>query len=162
MGILNVINLIQKLYFMQGKDSDDSYKAFILISFCTLGEMLLDNFLTILMIAEKIPKSVQDRLLNDHRYPKQRIMKLFLAVVSVSWKDALSSINNDDVDYSAVSDFYIEAYEERNNFIHKGDKYGITADIIDKCINHIQPLLHMFAELHNAYVYPAFSKHKKV
>lgn len=88
MSIHTLIDLMQEFYHLkQGPDVDSdevssiqnkgNHQLAVVIFFCTLVEVLLQHFLEQRMSRMGLPQEIQERLLNDNMFVKQRIQKLF-------------------------------------------------------------------------------------
>jgi hypothetical protein len=132
---------------------EDILRIGVTIFFCTLGEVLLDNFLTQIMRKMKIPHLLQEHLLVENRYVKERCNKLFPSLVGDKWKSAIKQISKGkDLDYEETNTFFKCLYNKRNDFLHKGATFIFPDGLSGRCINEIWPLLCIFVELHNKYI----------
>ena len=137
------------------EENSNSNQFALVLSFCTLVEVLLHHFLINLMTQKKLNTTIQRRLLSDNLFVKQRIEKLFPALTEESWKSAVNKIcaNTKLYDYAASVNFYVkDAAPARNRFLHDGDKWAISKKIIDGCILHTRRIICFFVELHNMYI----------
>lgn len=134
-------------------DIKESHDLALLVFFCTLGEILLQHFLQRCMANQKIPVKVQDRLLDDNRFVKQRIDKLFPMLTGDKWTKAIQKvIEKSGEDYSKTVKFYIEANEKRNQLLHLGNKWIVPSGFATECFDNTAPLVKLFVELHNEYL----------
>ena len=157
LGIISMINLMQEFYHTKKPStiSVDSHKLAVVVFFCTLVETLLENLLREAMISQKIPGTVQDRLLWDNMTGKQRTEKLFPALFNHTWKQAISEANRAQpkMDYKVTLNFFLKAVEARNKFLHPpGNKWAIRLDMPRQCLNHTPVLISLFVWLHNRYI----------
>jgi hypothetical protein len=163
LNVFILLQLMHEYYHLERSDSDimrkiksrgkHNHKLAVIIFFCTLSEVLLYNFLKQYMIYNKIPNKIQERLLNDNLYPKQRIEKLFPSLINVKWKTALKKISMDSkYNYQDIFGFYLRVSHERNDFLHKGNKFNITDDMITNCMIMTPGLVQLFVDLHNLYI----------
>jgi len=82
-------------------------KAAVVIFFCSLGEVLLNQFLKELMLKVGLSKRIQDRLFEDNLFVKQRLEKLFPTFTGVKWIKAVKMLNERvDLDYIETQGFY--------------------------------------------------------
>lgn len=127
------------------------------IFFCTLGEVLLEHFLTELMLAQAIPRSVMKRLLNDSLSAKQRVDKLFPALTASKWADELLELEEKDGrPYRAATNFYLRAVAARNLVLHRGATRAVSRDMRTNCATHSNNYLYLFATLHNRFARPFY------
>ncbi|MFH2203113.1 MAG: hypothetical protein ABIJ96_08375 [Elusimicrobiota bacterium] len=161
-GILSTINLIQEFYHADSSQTDDhlavkGHHLAVVIFFCTLLEVLLEDFLREFMFKEGLKANVQERLLKDNLFPRRRVEKLFPALAGKTWKDAIAEAGA-EVDrkpnptIQEALDFYLKANTARNKCLHGGNKWAIGHQMSWKCLRHTPPLLDLFAWLHNRYV----------
>lgn len=172
MSVHSLINLMQEFFHKdqtEGSRPRDglSYavsvkknsKIAVVIFFVTLREVLLENLLYDLMIAQGLPANVCRRLFADSPMHKQRMDKLFPSLVGIPWKKALNILNNKcELDYIELDSFVEKAADARNRFLHKGSKYAITEKMAEECLRRIWPLLNLHVYLHNEYVVPYYRK----
>jgi hypothetical protein len=169
--VVTLIDLMQEIYHSspsprQGSQPSRSpkrdHQLAVVIFFCTLGEVLLGHFLREAMIALNLPKGVIDRLLSDHQYAKQRIEKVFPSVTGRKWKKTVEQLSSSaKLDYSTTVDFYLQAVEARNKFLHDGVKWAIPEGMPEKCMRTIGPLLNLFVALHNMIVCETYRQQKR-
>ena len=154
-----LIDLMQESYLPKQTESKATkrqirlYQAAIVIFFCSLGEVLLNQFLEELMLKQGLSRKIQDRLFKDNLFMKQKIERLFPALTGVKWIKAVEMLNE------RVNSHYIETHKlyqhiskVRNDFLHKGAVWSIHVRMPRQCLRHIWLLLHLFADLHNEYV----------
>jgi hypothetical protein len=165
-SVHSLIDLMQEFYHMKEEldsHSDEmpvrqqrgNHRLAVVIFFCTLGEVLLAHFLEQLMSHTGLSRSIQERLLNDNIFVKQRVEKLFPALTGVRWKVAVKTLTKGkQLDYLKATEFYEEVVEKRNLFLHKGNKWAIPKDMPENCVRQIWPLVNLFVGLHNKYVVP--------
>jgi hypothetical protein len=131
----------------------ESHDLALLVFFCTLGEILLQHFLQRCMSAQSIPAKVQNRLLDDNRFAKQRIDKLFPMLTGDKWKKAIKKVTErSQEDYGKTLEFYVEATKKWNQLLHLGNKWVIPPDFATKCFDNTAPLVKFFVYLHNEYI----------
>jgi hypothetical protein len=125
----------------------------ILVFFCTLGEILLQHFLERAMQKLDLPPEVQQRLLDDNLFTKQRVQKLFPALCGVKWKDAIKVVSSNSPDnFETTAKFFLETSEHRNRLLHLGNTWQPPSDIAKQCFEQIAPLIYLFVALHNTYL----------
>lgn len=125
----------------------------ILVFYCTLGEILLEHFIERAMTKLALPRQVQERLLDDHRYARQRVEKLFPVLCGVKWKKAINEVSKSSTDnLEAAATFYLEAAEHRNRLLHLGNTWQPPPNIAKQCFDQIVPLIRLFVALHNGYL----------
>ena len=162
LSVISLIDLMQEFYHRKTDlDSDEqkitsarrNQRLAVVIFFCTLGEVLLEYFLKQLMTKNGLPRLVQERLLNDNIFVKHRVEKLFPALTGERWKLAVKMLaKGKQLDYVKATEFYEDAVEKRNLFLHKGNKWAIPNDMPEKCLRHIWPLVNLFVGLHNKFI----------
>lgn len=134
-----------------------SSKLAVIIFFATLREVLLENLLYDLMIAQNLPGNVCKRLFSDSITHKQRLEKLFPSLAGVTWKNAIKSVSAKcELDYIGLDQFIKEIVEARNRFLHEGKKWAIKEGMAEECVRNIWPLLNLHVYLHNEYVVPHY------
>jgi hypothetical protein len=163
MNVLGLLELMEEFALLESSQKQ-KYLSFsgnrvnkhwiaIIILFCTLGEVLLNNLLTHLMDLQKIPPNVQKRLFDDNILTKQRIEKIFPALTGVKWKKSIGKINAvSRNDYVSLFKFYQSVVKVRNEFIHKGNEWIVPNGMPENCFKYTKLLISMFIDLHNKYV----------
>lgn len=154
-----LIDLMQEFYYPRQTESKATKRqirlnqAAIVIFFCSLGEVLLNQFLGELMLKAELSREIQDRLFKDNSSIKQRLGKLFPALTGVKWIKAVRMLNERvDRHYVETHKFYERMSKVRNAFLHKGAIWSIHEGMPEQCIRHIWRLLHLFVDLHNEYL----------
>jgi len=163
--IFSLLQLIEDFYFAENDpiDSKDDFvnneinrnDLAIIIFFCSFVETLIDHFLMVLMNKMQLPNKVQERLLDDNLSSKQRIEKLFRSLTNIKWKTALNKLNKDykQFDFVGTVNFYINSVKPlRNRLLHRGDKWSISKETSEKCVNYTKQFLYLFVALNNKYV----------
>jgi hypothetical protein len=134
-------------------DPPESHRLAILVFFCTLGEILLQHYLERCMLRLGLPVEIQERLLQDNLFPKQRIKRLFPILTGATWQVAVKAASKSaNSEFENTVDFYLEATEKRNQLLHVGNKWLITPDMAVKCFDQMDSLIRLFVELHNIYL----------
>jgi hypothetical protein len=124
-----------------------------LVFYCTLGEVLMQYFLTRLMNKQHVPRHLQDRLLQDNQSLNLRRTRLFRAVTGDTWDAALRVLREGDFgDFGQVAALHKEAVEVRNRLLHHGHRWTVPADLPRQCVDNLPALLHLFVALHNHYI----------
>lgn len=172
LSVHSIINLMQEAYHSGSKaaikrDSENervgAHDVAVILFFCTLRELLLNNLIKELCYAQKIPKLIYDRLLSDNRFHMQRQDQLLPAFIGVKWKQALEGLKKKiPPDYVKLDDFIIKAVRVRNSFMHNGNKWSIPKLMGKECIENIWPLISLYVELHNRYVHPYYQGSAKI
>jgi len=162
LNALKLIDLMQELYHSAQEEAPDSKRRdrrdiqlAVVIFFCSLGEVLLVQFLENLMIKMGLPLEVRKRLLDDNQSVKQRLEKLFPTLTGVKkWKKAVRTLDRErpELNYIETVRFYEKVRDVRNKFVHGGNKWAIPQEMPEQCIRHIWPLVHLFVDLHNKYI----------
>jgi len=161
--ISSLIDSIQDFYFISNKRKTKEDTAAITIQtnpqtvipllFCTLADVILEDFLRTLMRKQGLSQPVADRLLSDHLTGKRRRECLFPVLTGCKWKAALETLSSPpEPNFNSTFDFYLEVNKARNQFLHDGVPWAIKTTHPQGCINHIWPLLKLFVSLHNKFV----------
>lgn len=175
LSVHTLINLMQEFFHKDKPEEKDSpysgrygvsskknAKVAVVVFFVTLREVLLENLLYDLMIAQELPGNVCKRLFADSPMHRQRLEKLFPSLAGVTWKTALNTMNEKcELDYIELDSFVRETVDARNKFLHKGSKYAITEKMAEECLKKVWPLLNLHVYLHNEYVVPYHRDDKK-
>ena len=139
----------------------DAHNISVVIFFCTLRELLLNNLIRELCGAQKIPKLIYERLISDNKFHIMKQNNLLPSLIDSKWLDAISVINTmHEMDYIELNQFIEKAVKARNKFMHEGNKFSIPLDMGEECMHHIWPLINLFIGLHNHYVHPYFIRSK--
>lgn len=168
MSVISLIDLMQEFYHGRTNlEADEeqmtspkgNHRLAVVIFFCTLGEVLLEHFFKGLMSHIGLSRLIQERLLNDNIFVKQRVEKLFPALTGVRWKPAVKMLaKGKQLDYLKATEFYEDAVEKRNLFLHKGNKWAIPKDMPENCLRQIWPLVNLFVALHNKFLAKPLNK----
>jgi hypothetical protein len=131
----------------------------VVIFFCVLREALLENLIMELFVIHQIPQGVRERLLADNRLHSQKQNKLFKSLTGVTWKEAISAVDEHaQLDYSQLDEFVKQAVDHRNRFIHRGSQWSIDRSLSQSCLENAWGLVNLYVSLHNTYVHPHYSK----
>jgi len=134
-------------------DPPESHRLAILVFFCTLGEILLQHYLERCMLKLGLPVEIQERLLQDNLFPKQRIKRLFPILTGATWQVAVKTASKSaNSEFENTVAFYLEATEKRNQLLHVGNKWLVPPDMAKQCFNQMDSLIGLFVELHNVYL----------
>lgn len=129
----------------------------VLLFFCTLREILLNNLIWELCRAQKIPELVYKRLLSDNRTHTQRQKNLLPSLINAKWNTALEALDKFvELDYKKLDGSIEKIVFARNKFTHEGTGWGIDRSMAEECMQNIWPILNLFVSLHNAYVHPNY------
>jgi hypothetical protein len=132
----------------------DAHNISVLLFFSTLREMLMNNFITHICSASKIPVGVYNRLLSDNRTYMQRQEKLLPSLTGKKWEQLIKEENEKvEIDFKSMNVFLVKSMEKRNRFMHEGAKWGIDRGIAEGCIINIWPLLNFYVCIHNRFVH---------
>jgi len=162
-SVHSLIDLMQEFYHLKNVPDEDfeiqsnqkegNHQLAVVILFCTLVEVLLQHFLERLMSSIGLSPKIQERLLNDNMNVQQRVQKLFLALTDAKWKETIEKLSERvDLDYVKTIEFYKQASEKRNYFLHRGNKWAIPKDMPEKCLLEIWPTVNLFVSLHNEFI----------
>lgn len=129
------------------------HRLAVVIYFCTLGEVLLEHFLREIMYALNIPNGVQERILNDSLFARERVEKVFPSLVGEKWKAVLKDLSkNSKLNFEKTVEFYLRVANARNEFLHRGNQWAIPESMPEECMEEIWPLINLYVLLHNRYV----------
>lgn len=157
-NIMVLIDLIEESYFSTstGRSDErvDSSSVAILLYFCTLKEALFEHFLNQLFTSMGVKESLRNRLLSDNRLFNEKINKLFPALVSEKWSQALSLAGKTSGrDFAGLDVLLVKAAEMRNGFLHDASPWGISPEFAAECVDALDDLLCLFVGLHNHYIH---------
>jgi len=160
MGVLIMVDLMQEYYHLQPSESPllkalgkghVNHLLAIIIYYCSLGELLFEDFLVKYMIKASIPSSIQGELLKDISMDKR--LGLFHALTGKRFKTVVKQLSQrSKVDYNRVVSFYLQVRNERNTFLHTGNKFLIKKDMIDNCLIDTPSLIQLFVDIHNLFI----------
>jgi hypothetical protein len=137
--------------------SEHVHTTSAVIVFCTLKELLLERLLGAMMTGQRLPEPVCRRLIADNNTHTQRLSRLFPALATHSWEDALSAIDSRDATkFTDLSHFLKKIADIRNDFVHDGRYLSLDRDLATEVVDNILPMLSMFVALHNEYVHPLY------
>lgn len=159
-----LVDLIQEAYHAppnellgRGYDGMDSHSISVVIYFCTLREVLMDNLVSELLVAKEVPEGIRDRLLSDNKLYLKKQNSLFPSLVGEKWKDAVGDLGSGaQIDYVEVDGFVEDAVKARNNFLHEGSRWSINRDLSTGCLRSLWGLISLYVGLHNRYVHPVY------
>jgi hypothetical protein len=163
MSVHSLIDLMQDFYHLrhpseEGAEMSNSarksdHQLAIVILFCTLGEVLLQHFLETLMSNMGLSQQIQERLLSDNMFVRQRTQKVFPTLTGAKWNETIGKLSGKvELNYIETIEFYKHPVEKRNYFLHRGSKWAIPRDMPEKCIRQIWPILNLFVSLHNEFI----------
>lgn len=156
LSVIALVDLIQDYYQLSRNSqfaSQEKHRLATVIFFCTFGEVLLENFLVECMSKQGISSEVQQRLLDDSQFAKQRIDKLFPLFTGISWSNAIKILDTQsELHYSKTIAFYLDATKKRNKILHKGSVWSISSEMSEECVKNVWVLISLFVALHNEYV----------
>jgi hypothetical protein len=168
-SVSSLIDLMQEFYHLKQEatphsetpveQKESNHQLAVVIFFCALAEVLLQHFLEQCMSKMGLPHEIQDRLLNDNPFVKQRVEKIFPVLTGVKWNKAMAILSEYvKLNYVEVTEFHKRTSRARNEFLHKGSKWAIPQDMPEQCIRRIWPLVCLFVALHNKYVIQPISE----
>ena len=160
-SIMSLIDLMQEFYHLNKSDTSmpanpervaKNHHLAVVIFFCTLGEVLLQDFLQECMTKQGLSRQIQSRLLDDNLFVKQRVDKLFPLLTGVSWNRAIRTLSNHGkIDFTKTVKLYQFVSNKRNMLLHRGNKWVIPSEMPEQCVREIEPLISLFVALHNKY-----------
>ena len=173
LNVFGILDLMQEFYKLERNESksifqltDDNknvHHISFIILFCSLVEVLITNFFNNFFKKNDIMNEIQDRLLNDNLLVRQRVEKLFPSLIDVKWITAIKKINQKSkYNYLETLRFYEKVRKIRNEFIHRGNRWIIPAEMPINCLRQVIPLIQMFVDLHNEYIAETGSNNIKV
>jgi len=162
-NVLSLVDLMQELFHLKtdgalaigGGDGGrrNGHHLVLVILFCTLTEVLFQQFLEECMSRMGLQAKIQDRLLRDNLYMHQRMKRLFPTLTGDTWMDSAKQLGRrGKQNFEKTVRFYEQASEVRNEFLHRGGDWVIPGDMPEQCLRQIKPLLIFFVDLHNEYV----------
>jgi hypothetical protein len=163
MGVHVMIDLRQEFYHLHPEDSHihdaltsnhQHHRLAIIVFYCSLGELLLEHFLSNLMEALNLPQRIQDRLLTDVSIEKR--LALFQLLTNRSFPEAVRQLDNPPLnDFHRVYLYYVEIRNKRNSFLHAGNPFAIDKSMPEQCLIDAPILITLFISLHNKFVIEA-------
>jgi hypothetical protein len=171
-NVLSLIDLMQELYHLKADNAlqlpapengkRNGHHLVLVILFCTLTEVLFQQFLEECMGRMGLQSKIQDRLLRDNLYMHQRMKRLFPTLTGVTWMDTAKQLGRrNKQNYEKSARFYEQASEVRNEFLHRGGDWVIPGEMPEQCLRQIKPLILFFVDLHNEYVAEAAVRRRK-
>jgi hypothetical protein len=161
-NVLSLVDLMQEIFHLPestlklpGSETGRriGHYLVLVILFCTLTEVLFQQFLEECMSRMGLQARIQDRLLRDNLYMHQRMKRLFPTLTGNTWMDAAKKLGRrNKQNYEKTARFYEQASEVRNEFLHRGGDWVIPGDMPEQCLRQIKPLLQFFVDLHNEHV----------
>lgn len=133
---------------------DNTHDVSVLLLFCTLREILMNDFIRYLYFTHATSVAIYDRLIKDNRFYSQKQNALFPSLTGVKWKTALQELNvSSEFDYIELNEQLISLAEKRNKFTHEGDRWRIDGGVALDCLYSIEPLIQLYVDLHNRFVH---------
>ena len=121
--------------------------------FCTLHEGLTTQLCQNIMRAKALEKSLQERLLSDYLYAKEKREKLFPALTGEKWNGSLAAITEAaQLDYTKHFNFFLTINKGRNTFIHEGSHWHFKDEDLEQIPEELWTAFSLFVQLHNRYV----------
>lgn len=169
MGVHVMIDLMQEFYHLHPEDSlihdaltsnRQHHQLAIIVFYCSLGELLLEHFLSTLMETLNLPQRIQDRLLADVSIEKR--LALFRLLTNCSFSDSVKQLDNPPSnDFQRVYLYYIEIRDKRNSFLHAGNPFVMETTMPEQCLIDAPILIMLFISLHNKYVVESRPQEKR-
>jgi hypothetical protein len=163
MNVLMIIRHISEAFNFSDISAEESHISkpeefkdlAVVVFFCILKEVLLENFLSTLMHVMKLSEGVKARLTSDNDSHRRRLENLFPSLTGFKWKEALIKLpSKDPQKYNNLDDLLSRATKARNELLHDADHYSITPELADECFNGIPGLLDCYRQLNNRFVHP--------
>ena len=163
----SIVASIQDFYFLRHAKpppdtdglSDHVYtnetdtRIVIPLLFCTLWDVLTIHISREVMRAKHLEQLLQDRLLLDYRFSREKREKLLPALTGEKWKEALAELTKRaQIDYTEHFTFFLNINEKRNEFIHEGSHWSFDDEELERIPEELKPTFNLFAELHNRWV----------
>ena len=134
--------------------SENTHFVSVLLFFCTLREILLNNLIRQLCLDQSISNEIYDRLRMDNRLYTQKQDRLFPSLTKVKWTAAIATLDNkSDFDFQKLNADLKRFSDLRNKFAHEGHGFEIDKSTCEECVLSIEPLIHLYVDLHNAFVH---------
>jgi hypothetical protein len=170
MAITTILDLMQSAFHRGGVASravgheveaseqrNDGSRLATIIYFATLTDLLLEHFLLEVAGARKIELPIAEHLLRESPYRRGRIGKLFPLFTHTTLKEAVSIVSDKEhMDFASTVSLAKDVNDKRNDLLHAGDKWSITAELPEECINRSPELVRLFVALHNHFVHPVY------
>jgi hypothetical protein len=161
--LCTIADFIAELYPMPDLDSPpsigpfsnppESHRLAILIFFCTMGEMLLQQFLEPCIFRSGLSPKIQKSLLQDILHPLDHIKQLFPILTGATWQQAVTAASKHaKSDFRSTLVIHILASKKRNQLLHLGNKMAVSPKLAKQCFDHMAPLIKLFVVLHNIYI----------
>ncbi len=165
-----VVDLMQSTYhagqksphFLRNKDGQENrevadYQLAVIMYFSTVSDLLIEKLLEELGRAKNTPYDVIRFLLDEHRFTKSRLERIFPLFAGRKWKVALSDASAEsNSDFNSIDAFVRTVEDRRNTLLHEGDKWSIPKEMPRDCIDRLPELLNLFVTLHNLLVHPYY------
>jgi hypothetical protein len=136
----------------QAQERDEG--ELVVILFCTMFEVMLEDFLDRLMIRLRVPKDTREFILQKFSGVKTRLDDLFPGLVGESFKRITR-----DTEFADYYDRWHKIRTERNNFLH--DEHGhVSAGTAKEAVDLIEPCFRLFEWLNNTIIVEA--QHRRV
>ncbi|MHB8771973.1 MAG: hypothetical protein ACYC7J_13330 [Syntrophales bacterium] len=165
LNILTLIDLIHEAFHTKSwKESEYDSKAIgaaslsVLLFFCSLREVLLDNLIISLMAMHNLPSKVSDRLNEDNRTYSDKMTRLLPSLIGLkSWNEAIEQIKvRTGRDHKHIDAFMKEANKMRNEIIHEGDKLAFQPHMKKACLENIPQLINLYVDFQNTFIHPVY------
>lgn len=115
------------------------------------------------MQALQLPTSVQERLLSDNLFSKERAEKASPTLVNEKRKSVLKELSkNSELNYEETVRFYLRVVRSRNLFLHEGNKWAIPESMAGDCMEEIWPLTNLYVKLHNRFISAHYSADRRI
>jgi len=136
----------------------NTHNISVLLFFCTLREVLMQGFIREMCMALGIPENIYERLNLDNKLHSQKQDKLFPSLTGSKWNNAISELDREtSKNYTELNDQVVDLVKHRNKFIHKAQNiFNIDDSVANRCIQNVEPLIHLYVDLHNKYVHKIY------
>jgi hypothetical protein len=134
-----------------GSENNRHIELRIIIFYCTLQEILMHRLLEANMWAAIVPEKLIDKTLSDNRFISKRVNSLFPVLTGKKFRDAVIEMALTNEMGEQIMEIWQKAIYTRNNFMHRGDQWGIPNDLPKACWNSVLPLCDIFVRLTNKY-----------
>ncbi len=165
-----VVNMMQSTFhagqksphFLRNKDGQENrevadYQLAVIIYFSTVTDLLIEKLLEELGRVKNTPYDVIRFLLDEHRFTRSRLERIFPLFADRKWKVALSdACAVSDSDFNSIDAFVRSVEDRRNTLLHEGYKWSIPKEMPRDCIDRLPELLSLFVALHNLLVHPRY------
>jgi hypothetical protein len=159
-----LVNSIQDLYFLrsgkithddedfgiQNYNMESDLRPMSAILFCTIFDVLMTGLIKNIMHRRSIQHEIQELLLKDYKFAKEKRDQLYPLFMKEKFFESIKSIKTETAyDFEPHFSYANELAQKRNQFIHRGIKWGFKDAELDAIPHELSPLFRGFVALHN-------------